>query len=49
LGAYVGYTNLLPKEAIYESLKTAIKRKRFIEINEKAVDAGYDFGKSKRK
>ena len=49
LGAYIGYTNLLPKEAIYESLKTAIKRKRFIEINEKAVDTGYDFGKSKRK
>jgi len=49
MGAYVGYTNILPKEAVYESLKTAIKRKRFIEINEKAVDAGYDFGKSKRK
>jgi len=49
MGAYVGYTDILPKEAIYESLKTAIKRKRFIEINEKAVDAGYEFGKSKRK
>jgi len=49
MGAFVGYTNLLPKEAVYESLKTAIKRSRLIEINEKAVDAGYEFGKSCRK
>lgn len=49
MGAYVGYTNLLPKDAIFESLKTAIKRKRFIEINEKAVNAGYEFGKTNKK
>lgn len=49
MGAYVGYTNLLPKEAIYESLKSAIKRSRLVEINEKAVDAGFNFGKENRK
>ena len=49
MGAYIGYTNPLPKEVVYESLKAAIKRKRLIEINEKAVDAGYEFGKSNRK
>jgi len=49
MGAFIGYTNLLPKEAIYESLKAAIKRERLIEINKQAVDAGYEFGKSQRK
>ncbi len=49
MGAYVGYTNLLPKKAIYESLKSAIKRNRLVEINEKAVDVGFEFGKANRK
>jgi len=48
MGAYVGYTNLMSKETLYESLKTAIKRKRFMDINIKAVDKGYEFGMQHR-
>jgi Pyruvate/2-oxoacid:ferredoxin oxidoreductase gamma subunit len=44
-GAYMGYTGLMGKETIYESLKSAIKHRRFMDINIKAVDAGYQFGK----
>jgi 2-oxoisovalerate ferredoxin oxidoreductase beta subunit len=43
-GAYVGYTGLMNKETVYESLKSAIKHKRFMDINIKAVDKGYQFG-----
>jgi Pyruvate/2-oxoacid:ferredoxin oxidoreductase gamma subunit len=32
------------KETLYESLKTAIKHKRLLDINVKAIDAGYQFG-----
>jgi 2-oxoisovalerate ferredoxin oxidoreductase beta subunit len=43
-GAYMGYTGLMNRETLYESLKTAIKHKRFLDINIKAIDAGYHFG-----
>jgi 2-oxoisovalerate ferredoxin oxidoreductase beta subunit len=43
-GAYMGYTGFMGKETIYESLKSAIKHRRFMDINIKAVDAGYQFG-----
>jgi len=43
-GAYMGYTRLMDKGTLYESLKTAIKHKRFLEINVKAIDVGYQFG-----
>jgi len=43
-GAYMGYTGLMNKETLYESLKTAIKYRRFLDINVKAIDAGYQFG-----
>jgi 2-oxoisovalerate ferredoxin oxidoreductase beta subunit len=43
-GAYMGYTRLMEKTTLYESLKTAIKHKRFLDINVKAIDAGYEFG-----
>jgi 2-oxoisovalerate ferredoxin oxidoreductase beta subunit len=48
IGAYIGYTNLMGKDTVYESLKTAVKHKRFIDINIKAVDTGFEFGKSHR-
>ena len=48
LGAYMGYSGLMTKKTIYESLHAAIKRKRFIDINVKAVDAGYAFGRENR-
>jgi len=44
LGVYMGYTGLMGKETIYESLKSAIKHKRFMDINIRAVDKGYQFG-----
>jgi len=43
-GAYMGYTGLMSKDTLYESLKTAIKHNRFLDINVKAIDAGYQFG-----
>ncbi len=43
-GVYMGYTGLMGKDTIYESLKSAIKHKRFMDINRKAVDKGYEFG-----
>ena len=49
IGAYVGYTGLLGKDTVYEALKSAVKHKRFMEINQRAVDAGYDFGVKNRK
>jgi 2-oxoisovalerate ferredoxin oxidoreductase beta subunit len=48
MGAYCGYTGLMSKDTIYEALKSAIKRKRFMDINIKAVDTGYEFGQKKR-
>ena len=48
IGAYVGYSGVMQKSTIYEALKIAIKHKRFIDINIKAVDAGYEFGAKHR-
>jgi 2-oxoisovalerate ferredoxin oxidoreductase beta subunit len=48
MGAYAAYTGLLKKETLYEALKAAIKRKRLLEVNMKAVDAGYQFGEANR-
>ncbi len=44
LAAYAAYTGLFSKEVLYETLKSAIKRKRLQEINRKAIDEGYEFG-----
>jgi 2-oxoisovalerate ferredoxin oxidoreductase beta subunit len=44
IGAYIGYAGLLTKPAVYEALKAVVKHKRFMEINVKAIDAGYEFG-----
>ena len=49
IGAYVGYTGILGKDTVYESLKSAVKHKRFMDINQRAVDAGYEFGLKHRK
>jgi 2-oxoisovalerate ferredoxin oxidoreductase beta subunit len=48
LGVYMGYSGLMAKDTIYESLKSAIKHKRFMDINIRAVDRGYQFGMDKR-
>jgi len=50
LAAYAAYTGLFSRETLYETLKAAIKNKRLIDINIKAVDAGFDYGlKARRK
>jgi 2-oxoisovalerate ferredoxin oxidoreductase beta subunit len=49
IGAYIGYTGILGKETVYEALKAAVKHKRFMSINQRAVDAGYEFGMKNRK
>jgi len=48
MGAYMGYTGLMDKPTLYEALKAAIKREQFMEVNVKAVDAGYEYGKTHR-
>jgi len=49
MAAYAAYTGMFSRETLYETLKSAIKRKKLIEINKKAIDAGYDFGLKNRK
>jgi Pyruvate/2-oxoacid:ferredoxin oxidoreductase gamma subunit len=49
IGAYVGYTGLLSKEVLYEALKSAVKHKRFMEINIRAIDTGYEYGVKHKK
>jgi 2-oxoisovalerate ferredoxin oxidoreductase beta subunit len=48
MAAYAAYSGLFSKEVLYETLKTAIKRKRLQEINRKAIDVGYEFGLKNR-
>ena len=49
MAAYAAYTGQFDRETLYETLKSAIKRQRLIEINRKAVDVGYEFGLKNRK
>lgn len=49
LAAYAAYSGIFSKDVIYETLKSAIKRQRLLEINRKAVDVGYEFGLKNRK
>jgi 2-oxoisovalerate ferredoxin oxidoreductase beta subunit len=49
IGAYIGYTGLLKKDTVYEALKAAVKHKRFMEINIRAVDTGYQYGIIRKK
>lgn len=43
LGAYLGYTGLLAAKSILSAIKTIVKKKALIEINEKAINRGNDF------
>jgi len=49
MAAYAGYTGFFSKKTLYETLKSAIKRAKLIEINQKAVDMGFEFGLKNRK
>jgi len=44
LAAYAAYSGLFPRELLYETLKSAIKRRSLMDINKKAIDVGYEFG-----
>jgi len=48
-GAYVGYTGVLSKETVMDVLKVIVSRKKLIEINEKAIKAGFEFGEKAAK
>jgi len=48
LAAYAAYSGLFSKEVLYETLKSAIKRKRLQNINRKAIDEGFEFGLKNR-
>ena len=47
LGALVGYTAILNKNTLIDTLPYIITRQRLIEINKKAVENGFDFGANK--
>lgn len=46
LGFFLGITGLLSKEAIIESIRTSVK-KDFVEINLKALERGYAYGRER--
>ncbi len=45
LGAYIGYTGLLSLESVLAAARTVIKRKEFMELNERALRKGMEFAK----
>jgi 2-oxoisovalerate ferredoxin oxidoreductase beta subunit len=47
VGAYIGKTGIMSKEAIEQTLPLAIKRKNLVEANKKALAEGYEFGLSR--
>jgi len=49
LGAYAGYTGMLQLETCLAALPEIVKKKTLVELNRKAVEAGYGEGKQARK
>jgi Pyruvate/2-oxoacid:ferredoxin oxidoreductase gamma subunit len=49
MAAYAGYSGLFSREILFETLNTAIKRKKLIEVNKKAIEVGYEFGMKHKK
>jgi 2-oxoisovalerate ferredoxin oxidoreductase beta subunit len=48
MGAYAGYTGVISKETATGALDVLIKRKELIDINRKAVEAGFAVGEDAR-
>ena len=46
LGALIGKTNLLDKDAVIEAMRAMTKRAELLEINVRAVEAGFDFARA---
>jgi 2-oxoisovalerate ferredoxin oxidoreductase beta subunit len=49
LGAYAGYTGMLQLETCLAALPEIVKKKTLVELNRKAVEAGFEEGKKARK
>lgn len=49
LGAYIGYTGLLSLESVLAAAGTVVKRKEFMELNEKALKKGMAFARAVRR
>ncbi|KPJ61237.1 MAG: 2-ketoisovalerate ferredoxin oxidoreductase [Latescibacteria bacterium DG_63] len=47
LGAFIEYTGLVSKEAVLQALPVALPRKEFVELNNKAVEAGIKHARSR--
>lgn len=43
LGAYIAYTRILPKEAIFAAMPSLIKRANLIPLNQQCVEKGMEF------
>ena len=43
LGAYLAYTKLMDYKLLFDIIPLAIKRKKFVEVNKKAVEAGVQY------
>jgi Pyruvate/2-oxoacid:ferredoxin oxidoreductase gamma subunit len=48
-GAFVGYTQCLNIKTVEETLNLIITRKRLVNINQQAVNRGFDFGSNYHK
>jgi Pyruvate/2-oxoacid:ferredoxin oxidoreductase gamma subunit len=47
LGALLGKTNLLEKEAVLDVVRAITKKPELLELNIKAVNAGFEFAHDK--
>ncbi|HYX28919.1 MAG TPA: 2-oxoacid:acceptor oxidoreductase family protein [Pyrinomonadaceae bacterium] len=46
LGALIGKTNLVDKNAVVEAMRAMTKKAELVDINVKAIDAGYEFARA---
>ncbi|MFH0779174.1 MAG: 2-oxoacid:acceptor oxidoreductase family protein, partial [Candidatus Eisenbacteria bacterium] len=46
LGAYVEYSKIVSREAIFQALPVSVPRKEFLELNQKALDRGIAYVRS---
>ena len=46
LGALIGKTNLLDKSPVVEAMRAMTKKAELLEINFKAIEAGFEFARA---
>jgi 2-oxoglutarate ferredoxin oxidoreductase subunit gamma len=49
LGALIGKTNLLDRDAVIESMRAMTKKAELLEVNVRAIDAGIEFARKQAK